>query len=399
MEFLLKLVLGFSFLLCCFCDTAPQQIMLALTGDSSKLAVSWVTVDKTATSMVKYGLSNTSLTMTSEGTSFHYYLPFYISPLIHFADMTHLQPDTRYFYQVGDDKGGWSAIYSFVMEPSKPPTPDRPLAIAVLADHGTTTNSQQVVDAMLKADQSLHFGFSILSGDVSYANGFQSVWDDYGNMVQPFSSHVPFMVAPGNHEAIELFISYDYRYNMPHNGYGNLYYSFNYQNVHVLVLNSESLNEFHWSAMYQFAKSDLESVNRKITPWVFVAFHHPFFCSNVAHNDSNWFMRIEYEDLFHDNKVDMILQGHVHAYERTYPMYNFQVDPTSTVYVTNGHGGNKEGLYPNWQIPSPSWSAYHDSSCYGFSTMEIFNSTHLHWKMIRASDSAVRDEFWLIRNR
>lgn len=60
--------------------------------------------------------------------------PFYISPLIHFADMTHLQPDTRYFYQVGDDKGGWSAIYSFVTEPSKPPTPDRPLAIAVLVN-------------------------------------------------------------------------------------------------------------------------------------------------------------------------------------------------------------------------------------------------------------------------
>lgn len=205
------------------------------------------------------------------------------------------------------------------------------------------------------------------------------------------------MVSPGNHEAIELFISYESRFNMPDNGYGNLYYSFNYQNVHVLVLNSESLNEFHWSAMYQFAARDLASVNREVTPWIIASWHHPWYCSNANHNNSAWFMKAEYEDLFHQHKVDLVLQGHVHAYERTHPVYNWKVDSTGTVFMTDGHGGNKEGLYNRWQDPQPSWSAYREA-VYGFSTIEIFNSTHLHWQMIRANDSVVRDDFWYIRD-
>lgn len=126
-----------------------------------------------------------------------------------------------------------------------------------------------VLDAIAKADQQRHYDFLILSGDLSYANGDQAIWDKWGNMIQPLASRFPFMMAPGNHEAITLFIPYIYRFLAPDNGYDNLYYSFNYRNVHVLVLNSESLNEFHWSPMYQFAKSDLESVNRQVTPWYF----------------------------------------------------------------------------------------------------------------------------------
>jgi len=236
----------------------------------------------------------------------------------------------------------------------------------------------------------------ILSGDLSYANGLQYIWDQWGNMIQPLASHVPFMMAPGNHELFSLFIAYNYRFTMPQNGYDNLYYSFNYRGIHVLILNSESLNEFHWSSMYQFAKKDLQSVNRALTPWVFAAFHHPWYCSNMQHNDSAWFMKEEYENLFHKTGVDLVLQGHVHAYERTYPVYNWNVKPGGTVYLTNGNGGNDEGLYMHWQDPQPSWSAYRES-VWGFSSIEVLNTTHLHWEMRRANDSVLRDEYWLIK--
>jgi len=183
---------------------------------------------------------------------------------------------------------------------------------------------------------------------------------------------------------------------MPSNGYENLYYSFNYRNAHVLVLNSESLDEFHWSDMYEFAQSDLGNVSRDATPWVFVAFHHPFYCSNWAHDDSNWFMKDQYEDLFFSSHVDVVLQGHVHAYERTWPVYNGDVNPDGPVYVVNGHGGNNEGLQYDW-YDAPSWSAYRES-VFGFSTMEITNATHLHWQMIRANDSTIADDAWIIKN-
>lgn len=37
--------------------------------------------------------------------------------------------------------------------------------------------------------------------------------------------------------------------------------------------------------------------------------------------------------------------GHVHAYERTFPVNNYAVDPCGMRYLTVGDGGNIEGLY------------------------------------------------------
>ena len=36
--------------------------------------------------------------------------------------------------------------------------------------------------------------------------------------------------------------------------------------------------------------------------------------------------------------------GHVHAYERTHPVYDYNLDPCGAVHITIGDGGNSEGL-------------------------------------------------------
>jgi hypothetical protein len=56
------------------------------------------------------------------------------------------------------------------------------------------------------------------------------------------------------------------------------------------------------------------------------------------------------EDLFKEYDVDLYLCGHVHAYERQWPVYKNQVlaktyaPPESTVYIVDGAGGCPEGL-------------------------------------------------------
>jgi hypothetical protein len=127
---------------------------------------------------------------------------------------------------------------------------------------------------------------------------------------------------------------------MPDNGDESLYYSYDYRNAHIIVLNSETIDEFHYSSMYQWLLADLESVDRSVTPWVLAMFHHPWYCSNLVHNDSAWFMKAEYEQTFYQFGVDMVLQGHVHAYERTLPVYNWKLNPNGPVYVVNGMAGN-----------------------------------------------------------
>ena len=47
-----------------------------------------------------------------------------------------------------------------------------------------------------------------------------------------------------------------------------------------------------------------------------------------------------------DTETACLLQsGHIHAYERTFPVNNYQLDPCGVRYLTMGDGGNIEGLY------------------------------------------------------
>eukprot|EP01114_Cavostelium_apophysatum_P012731 TRINITY_DN2915_c0_g1_i2.p1 TRINITY_DN2915_c0_g1~~TRINITY_DN2915_c0_g1_i2.p1 ORF type:complete len:253 (+),score=25.47 TRINITY_DN2915_c0_g1_i2:509-1267(+) len=236
------------------------------------------------------------------------------------------------------------------------------------------------------------YNFMFLAGDLSYADGFQDVWDDYGKMITPFSEQIPWMTALGNHEIFWLFVPYLYRYNMPQ----DFYYSFNYQNVHFISLNSEEVEFWHSSDQYKWLEKDLKSVNSTETPWIIAGWHTPWYSSNHAHNDSGDDMRVYFEDLLNKYNVDLVLSGHIHAYERTTPMYNFEPNPNGPVYIVNGCGGNREGLYGRWH-PKPSWSAYREAH-WGFGTIEIHNNTHMHWQFTRADTMEVDDSAWIVRN-
>jgi len=69
-------------------------------------------------------------------------------------------------------------------------------------------------------------------------------------------------------------------------------------------------------------------------------------------------MRNLYEEIIYKAKVDFVLAGHVHAYERLYPIYNgtadmdsvntngtIYINPKYPTYVVCGTGGNVEGYY------------------------------------------------------
>ena len=55
-------------------------------------------------------------------------------------------------------------------------------------------------------------------------------------------------------------------------------------------------------------------------------------------------MRTSMEPLTYRHGVDVFFYGHVHAYERTHPVYDYIVDPCGSVHITIGDGGNSEGL-------------------------------------------------------
>jgi len=95
----------------------------------------------------------------------------------------------------------------------------------------------------------------------------------------------------------------------------------------------------------------------------------------------------------------------VHSYERNYPAYQNQRtsdydDPKSPVNIVIGNAGNVEGLENgkehNWDSPPPAWSAFRYGDDYGYALMTIHNDTHLSWKLYRAGDGGLEDEFTLV---
>lgn len=120
---------------------------------------------------------------------------------------------------------------------------------------------------------------------------------------------------------------------------GNLpYYSFDYATIHFIVLDSfdslwedlkkdESNYEKIWSpqsdapnAMLQWLENDLS--NNKST-WTIVAFHHPPFFRGGDHpNLALWeaWIQANIAPILDKHKVDLVLTGHIHNYQRSYPL-------------------------------------------------------------------------------
>lgn len=78
--------------------------------------------------------------------------------------------------------------------------------------------------------------------------------------------------------------------------------------------------------------------------------------SNGIPTGDSYNVQQAFESLFHQYGVDVYFDGHVHGYERTYPVYQSQVygtntlneyyNPPATVYVVNGNAGVSQFSFP-----------------------------------------------------
>lgn len=161
-------------------------------------------------------------------------------------------------------------------------------------------------------------------------------------------------------KALSNFSAYNARFKMPSDpsgGNSNMWYSFDAGPVHFVSLDLETAypgaaeekryvfkSGGFYGDMVQWLEDDLKKVNRSERPWVFVSGHHPMYAEGAVNAD----MQAALEGLFHQYGVDVMFAGHVHHYERDYPIYQGQVestsyvDPTATVHFLVGGAGNDE---------------------------------------------------------
>ena len=195
-------VAGLCKVKCCHTDTIPEQLHLALTKTPTTMSVGWTTLNNTATHTVQYGLSPTALNQTSVvGGISRTYDHFGWLGHLHNVFMENLKPNgTRYYYRVGDEKGGWSKVWSFKTLHTDAGSKKHPLVIASVGDMGYGPNSDPTVKriAMLVDDDEIDL--VIHNGDISYADGEYAHWDVFMRKVETISARVPYQVSPGNHE-------------------------------------------------------------------------------------------------------------------------------------------------------------------------------------------------------
>ncbi|XP_058001349.1 purple acid phosphatase 18 isoform X1 [Hevea brasiliensis] len=363
----------------------PQQVHISLAGDKH-IRVSWVTDDKSSLSTVEYGTSPGRYSAISHGESTSYSYLLYSSGKIHHTVIGPLEPSTVYFYRCG----GQGPEFQL-----KTPPAQLPITFAVAGDLGQTGWTKSTLDHIDQCKYDVH----LLPGDLSYADYMQHRWDTFGELVQPLASARPWMVTEGNHEEESIpiikdgFQSYNSRWKMPFEESGsssNLYYSFEVGGAHVIMLGSYTDYD-EYSEQYNWLKADLAKVDRKQIPWLLVLFHVPWYNSNHAHQGEGDGMMAAIEPLIYAAGVDIVLAGHVHAYERT-----GNSDPCGTVHITIGDGGNREGLAPKYINPQPEWSVFREAS-FGHGELKLVNSTHAYWTWHRNDDDEpVRsDQVWI----
>ncbi|MDP9197352.1 MAG: Ig-like domain-containing protein [Thermoproteota archaeon] len=218
------------------------------------------------------------------------------------------------------------------------------LNIAAVGDWGCNSNTQSTENNIDSRKPELVLGL----GDYSYSST-PTCWF---NIMDPIASITRITI--GNHEdqASEGNSAY-----LNHFGLSQQYYSYDYQDIHVVTINSEQ-NYGVGSSQYNFVKKDLESAsNNPSVHWVIVTFHQPAYsspnsCSSCKATTS---IRDTYHSLFDLYGVDLVLEGHVHNYQRSYPLLynkndpshptvtstdkNNYVDPKGSIFVIVGTGG------------------------------------------------------------
>jgi hypothetical protein len=127
---------------------------------------------------------------------------------------------------------------------------------------------------------------------------------------------------------------------------GTVNYSFNYGNAHWLIVDSNPYVDWTNKDLNDWISKDLDQA--KDATWRFVVFHHPGFTSSREHFEQQQ-MRL-LSPLFEKGKVDVVFSGHVHNYQRSYPM-TFIPDKKGTLLV-----GGKDNNTIRGRVVNGKWT-------------------------------------------
>ena len=335
----------------------------------NSITIMWRT-DVPSNSTAWFGQNQQQLAQTATGNS---------NTTEHTVLITGLTPNTKYYYAVGSQSiyGGNTLSHYFYTNPVIGSQDS--LRVWAIGDFGKGNAGQIAVkNSFLSWNSQNKTDVWLWLGDNAYNDGKDSDYQSKVFGLAGFSdifSFMPFWPSPGNHDYNEVwqesaFLGIPYS-NIPledHEGpYYNIvdvptqaeaggfpsnlevFYSFDYANVHFLSLNSE---------VYDFAQTGT-GINRMINyinddlsqnqqDFTIAYFHQPPY-SKGSHDSDDLYedvmrtMREEIIPVLESHDVDLIVCGHSHVYERSFLIKNHYGksdtwDPAQ--HLVNGTNGN-----------------------------------------------------------
>ena len=326
----------------------------------TSITIVWQTdLNSANNSRVQYGTVAGILNQTAFGTAV--IPPSNAAVKNHVVTIAGLSPATKYFYNVGTVtngvQGGGTTNHFLVTAPSVGTSP--PFRAWVLGDSGWNLGSadqEAVRDAMLNEtglnppspDIILH------AGDIAYTDGTDPEFTtNHFAIYQNILRHTPLWPTLGNHDSFSANSAlglgpYYEAHVLPTGGEAGgvasgteAYYSFDYANVHFIVLDSmESTQGPALATMLTWLQNDLAATSQE---WVIAYFHHPPYTKGNHNSDDALdsggrlvLMRETVLPILEAGLVDLVIAGHSHIYERSYPL----------------RGAYGYGTFPNFATPN-----------------------------------------------
>ena len=243
-----------------------------------------------------------------------------------------------------------------------PKSKDQPHRFVVFGDCGAGTPAEKAVALQVHRANP---DYVMIPGDIVYSRGRVSeyrdkFWPVYNADVpsrdvgSPLLRSTPFVAAAGNHDIANRDLgknpdglAYFFYWDQPRNGpalrhggpnvppltgpeanqqafresAGDAYpgagnFSFDYGDAHWTVLDTNAYVNWSSPELRGWLERDLAAAQD--ADWRFVSFHQPPFNSSKAHF-ADQLTRVLAE-VFEAGKVDIVFSGHVHNYQRTYPL-------------------------------------------------------------------------------
>ncbi len=231
----------------------------------------------------------------------------------HSARLEDLQPEQTYGYRVGFGDH-WSEWHQFKM-----PASGKALSFVYFGDAQNDVKSmwsRVIRESYKKMPQ---VDFMLHAGDLINRSNEDIEWGGWFHAGSFIHSTVPSMMTPGNHEyAKGVILSPQWRkqFNLPANGPKGLEetcYQVNYKQLKVVSLDAEQIDESPNFAAQQAAWLDSILTNDP-REWTVLTLHYPFYSTKP--NRDNVELRDRFKPIIDKHRVDLVLQGHDHAYGR-----------------------------------------------------------------------------------